>query len=528
VSSDALAGTGGLISATLRRDRLRIGIWLTATVAMVGASAESIKGLFPTQADLDQAAAASSNPAILAFNGPPIALDTIGGQIVFQIGAPGLVIVGLMALLTVVRLTRGEEEPGRLELVRALPVGRNAPIVAAAAIGLGMSAVVGGLSALALVAAGQAGSGSVIYGLELGSVAAVFVGIALVAAQITENSRLAGGLAGASLAAAFVIRAIGDMQGVWISWLSPMGWAQQARAFDDERWWPFLLSLALLCSSITLALALQSRRDLGAGLIAPRPGPPVAGPRLRTALALAIRLQRGSVIGWCVGLAGIGVAYGSIINAIEEFVRDNPTMADFLASSGGASLTDSYLATSVHLTALIGTAAAVQWTLRLRTEETALHAEPVLATAVSRAEWTRSHLLVALAGSVAAMASVAIGLGGTAAAATRDPALLGRVAVAALAHVPAMWLTVGFTLALVGRLPRFSIAAWALVADGIVIAMFGGVLQLPGWALDLSPFEHVPLAPAESITFAPVLVLVSATAGLITIGVGGLRRRDIG
>ena len=525
---DALAGTGGLIRAALRRDRVRIGIWMAAIITMVAASAESVKGLFPTQADLDQAAAASSNPAILAFNGPPIALDTVGGQIVFQIGAPGLVIVGLMTMLTVIRLTRGEEEPGRLELVRALPVGRQAPIVAAGSIGLGMSAVVGGASAAALVATGQAVSGSILYGLELGSVAAVFVGVALVAAQITENARLAGGLAGVALALAFVIRAIGDMRGLWLSWLSPIGWAQQTRAFGAERWWPLLLGLGLLAGLILLAVELQNRRDLGAGLIAPRPGPAAAGGRLRSALALAIRLQRGSVVGWCVGLAALGVVYGSIINAIDEFVNDNPAMADFLTASGVASLTDSYLATAMHLTALIGTAAAVQWTLRLRSEETSMRAEPVLATAVSRTEWTRSHLIVALVGSVGAMASIALGLGGTAAIATKDPMLLWHVTVAALVHVPVMWLTVGFTLAIVGRVPRFATAGWAIVAFGVVIAMFGSVLQLPRWVIDLSPFEHVPLSPAEPVTVTPVVALFLVAAALVAIGLDGVRRRDIG
>lgn len=528
MNSEALAGTGGLIRAALRRDRVRIGVWMAAIIAMVATSAESVKSLFPTQADLDQAAAASSNPAIMAFNGPDIALDTVGGQIVFQIGAPGLVIVGLMTLLTVIRLTRGEEEPGRLELVRALPVGRQAPIVAAGAIGLGMSVVVGGAGALALIATGQAASGSVLYGSQLASMAAVFVGVSLVTAQITENARLAGGLAGVTLAVAFVARAIGDMGDVWLSWLSPIGWAQQTRSFGDERWWPLLLSLGLLICLIALAVTLQGRRDLGAGLLAPRPGPATAGSRLRSALALATRLQRGSVIGWCAGLAGLGAVYGSIIDAIEDFVNDNPTMADFLTASGGASLADSYLATSMHFTALIGTAAAVQWTLRLRTEETSMRAEPVLATAVSRVEWTRSHLIVALVGSVAAMASAAVGLGGAASIATRDPALLWRVGVAALVHVPAMWLTVGLTLAFVGRLPRFATAAWAIVAFGFVIAMFGTVLQLPGWAIDLSPYEHVPLSPAESVTATPLAVLLGVTAALVAVGLDGLRRRDIG
>ncbi len=46
------------------------------------------------------------------------------------------------------------------------------------------------------------------------------------------------------LAAAWVVRGVGDMAagpdeyGTWVSWLSPLAWAQQTRAFHDDRWWP--------------------------------------------------------------------------------------------------------------------------------------------------------------------------------------------------------------------------------------------------------------------------------------------------
>ena len=84
--------------------------------------------MYPTQADLDQAAAASKgNAAAIAFNGPAQGLDTVGGQVAFQAGAMGLVVVALMSVLMIGRLTRGEEEAGRLELLRSLPVGPRRP-----------------------------------------------------------------------------------------------------------------------------------------------------------------------------------------------------------------------------------------------------------------------------------------------------------------------------------------------------------------------------------------------------------------
>ncbi|MCB0972456.1 MAG: hypothetical protein KDA97_13200, partial [Acidimicrobiales bacterium] len=95
----ANAGVVALTLATLRRDRLRIALWVLGLCAMTVFSAQAVIDLFPTQADLDAAAASSSSPAIVAFNGPAQGLDTLGGQAVFQIGAPGLAFFGIMSLL---------------------------------------------------------------------------------------------------------------------------------------------------------------------------------------------------------------------------------------------------------------------------------------------------------------------------------------------------------------------------------------------------------------------------------------------
>ena len=125
---------------------MRILVWVLAIVALVVVTASSTKGLYPTQADLDQAAAASEgNPAALAFNGPAQALDTLGGQVAFQVGAVGLTVVALMSVLMITRLTRGEEDSGRLELIRSLPVGRHAPLAAALVVVAAMSVVIGAL-----------------------------------------------------------------------------------------------------------------------------------------------------------------------------------------------------------------------------------------------------------------------------------------------------------------------------------------------------------------------------------------------
>ena len=90
VTATELTGTRALTRFVVHRDRLRILIWIVSIVALVLATVASVKGLYPTSADLRQAAQASEgNAAAIAFNGPAQGLDTLGGQIAFQVGALG-------------------------------------------------------------------------------------------------------------------------------------------------------------------------------------------------------------------------------------------------------------------------------------------------------------------------------------------------------------------------------------------------------------------------------------------------------
>ena len=115
----AVTGTALVTRFALRRDRIRIAVWIVGhRWPVVVDRVASVKGLYPTQADLRPGRRGlGSNAAAIAFNGPALALDTVGGQVAFQVGAFGLVIVALMSVLMVGRLTRGEEEAGRLGAV---------------------------------------------------------------------------------------------------------------------------------------------------------------------------------------------------------------------------------------------------------------------------------------------------------------------------------------------------------------------------------------------------------------------------
>ncbi len=528
-SAVEFTGTAVLARFVVRRDRVRIAVWVGAIAVLVAVTAASVKGLYPTAADLHAAAvAAEGNAAAIVFNGPAQGLETVGGEVAFQVGATGLVVVALMSLLMIGRLTRGEEEAGRVELLRSLPVGRHAPMMSAALVVTAMNVVVGMAVSLALVAMGLSAVGSATFGGSFTLVGLFFAGVAVAAAQLSENTRIAYGLAGAVLGAAFVVRAVGDVGDGTLSWLSPIGWAQKARPFAGERFWPFLLLLAATAGLVVAAGALAARRDLGGGLVAPRPGRSRASRGLGHPLGLAVRLQRGSLIGWSVGVLVAGIAYGSIANTIDDFVGDNQALADMFARAGGVSLTDSYLATSFKVLALLGTGFALQSALRVRSEETALRAEPVLATPVSRWRWAMSHLSVAFGGSVVVLILAGLSVGLSYGVVGGGLGVVPRLLGAAVLYAPAMWLLVGLAVALVGLVPRWVVTAWAALAVCFVVGMLGVLLDLPTWLMNLSPFEHVPQLPAGDLTVGPELLLTVIASGLTLAGLAGLRRRDVG
>jgi ABC-2 type transport system permease protein len=530
------AGTGRLLRLALRRDRVVGSVWVLGLFVFAVSQAASIVSLYPTQADLDRLARTAegigANPAVVALQGPAYDAGTYGGATAWQVVTPGTFLVALMSLLLLTRHTRQEEETGRAELVSAGVVGRYAWLASSLLFVLAVNLVLAAVTVLGYVAMGLPVAGSVALAVGCGLNGLVFAGVAAVTAQLTEYARPANGIAFAALGAAFLLRAVGDTSTElsWLSWLSPIGWAERFQPFAGERWEVLVLPVALTGVLLVAAAALLARRDLGAGVLATRLGPAAAPPWLRSPLALAWRLQRGTLAGWVVGAAVAGLSFGVIAQDMAQFAAQDPETAEILASLGGSgSITDIYLAAILSWIALLAAGYAVQATLRLRAEEAELRAEQVLATATSRTGWAGSHLVVAAVGSAAVLA--AGGLLAGLAHGLRAGDLGGelpRVLGGALVQLPAVWVMAAVGAALFGLLPRLVVGAtWAVLAVVLFVTMFGEPLQLSRWVLDLSPFAHLPRLPAAAFTAAPLAWLLAVAAALAAAGLAGLRRRDL-
>ncbi|MEV0766659.1 ABC transporter permease [Nocardia salmonicida] len=522
------AGTGQMLRLYLRRDRVVAPLWSLLIGLMPALQIVSIKDIYTTGEQLDNfAATTAASPALVAMYGPVFssALGSIG---TWKAGAM-YAMIAIAAVLTVIRHTRVEEETGRAELVGATSIGRFAGLTGALLLTYGASVVAGIACAASLMATDLPVAGSVAFGAALAASGVVWGAVAAVAAQVSTGARLARGIALGALGAAFAVRAVGDAGNGVLSWFSPLGWCLQIRPFADERWWVLVPLAALGAGATLLAYRLLRTRDIGAGLLAERPGPAVGGTALSGPVGLAWRLQRGSLIAWTTGFALYGLLIGGAVNSIGGMLDDSGTLQDVVTSLGGsADLEKSFIAYAVTMLAAGAAAYSVSAVLRLHEEENSGRAETVLAAAVGRVRYASSHLLFAIGGPAVALLAAGLAIGIVWGATDGDlPGKVGESVGAVAVQLPAVWVITAVAMLLFGALPKYAALAWGVLSAMIVIFLLGSLGSFPQWILDLVPFIHPPKLPGAAFDLVPIAYLIALAGAGILLGLMAFRRRDL-
>ena len=528
-----LAGTWHLTRLALRRDRVILPIWIVLLSVVPASTVNTFTQFYPTVADrLALQAGANANPSYALLYGPPFDLTTAGGFIAWRMCGFLALLTGLMVVFTVTRHTRAEEDTGRAELLASAVVGRYAALTASLLVAGGASVLTGLVQAVTLVGAGLPVAGSFALGAAEALVGLVFTAVAAVAVQLAEYSRTANGIGTAVVGAAFLLRGAGDstVDARWLSWLSPIGWVQQVRAFAGERWWVLLLPLVFALVVGAAGYWLLPRRDVGVGILPPRPGPARAAASLRSPLALAWRLHRGPLLGWTIGTAVVGAVFGSIASGIGDLVGSSPQAQQIFERLGGShALTQAFLAAMAGMFAMVASLYGVQAVLRMRGEETAIRLEPVLATSVGRLRWAGSHLVFAFFGTAVLLLSGGVFMGLANGLRTGDVGgSLADTLTGMAVQLPAAWVVVALAVTIFGLLPGFSAAAWAVGALALLLSLFGPIVNLPQVVLDVSPFQHPPKLPGQEFTATPLGWLVAVALVALVAGLAGWKRRDVG
>lgn len=515
-------GVGSLIRLALRRDRVRLSVWIAILTLMMVYAPNAIKLAYPEEPQRQARVNLLKTPAGIILGGPSFGVreTDLGVMMANELMLTLIVATSILSILTVIRHTRAEEESGAAELVLSSVVGRYARTYAALIIVGGVNAIVAVTMTLAMASTGFAVVDTAAMCLGITGVAMVFGAVAAVTAQLWRQARSATGAAMGALALAALIRGIGDVidnSGSALSWFSPIAWAQQMRAFVDLRWWPFALLVAVAVGLMALAAVLESRRQYDDGTIPSSGERPNAHP-IHNVMGLHLTLQRGQTIGWSVGLFLAGLAFGSMTKSLLDAAKDNPLLARVLAAQGN----DGVYTTMTQFLAVAATAYVVGAVMRVFSDEESGLGEPVLAGAVSRWWWLGTAVASALVGSVVLMFCAGLGNGLGAGITLGEPHTVARLTLAGLAYVPAMAVMAGIA-ALAVALRRTWIG-WFAVTFVVVSLYLGALLRLPRWLIDLSPVGRTTVPSSVPVTALVVMVLAAAALALLAGWI--YRRRD--
>ncbi|MGZ8178746.1 hypothetical protein ACXVUM_12535 [Williamsia sp. SKLECPSW1] len=526
----APAGVGGLVALAGRTERVTGGVGVLVIPVLLATTAAALVPLYPDRASrLDLAAGAAANPVFRVLLGPLSDVSGIGVLSVWRVGLPALLVVAVLAAATVTRNLRGAEATGRMELLRSAAVDPIAPVVSAVVIAAVWGLLTSALVVAVAVAIGVPTVAALGVGAQVIAAVATGIGVAVVADQAVTTSRTALATSSGVLVVAYLVRGVADAADgwSWLAWVSPLGWVQRIDPLDGFSPVGFGACVALLVVGVGVATTIARRRDLGAGLLRPRPGPVRARVPMRLSTVTVVTVGP-SLRPWLGGSFAYCVLVGLLLSSVDSVVGSGGT-GDLVEKLGRrADLTDAFANTVLAIVGVVAAAAGVAVVVALRGDDAAGRGEVLLATAVSptRRLLAATGLVVAATVAVPVLAACGMGLGRAltgASAGPSTPAMIG----AALVGVPASWVVASVALAAYGFGPRLVVVAWVAVVADLLLGPLGPLLGAPGWLRDVVPHTHLAPAVGAPAPGVPVAVCLAVGILFVAIGVVAVRRRDL-
>ena len=527
----------------LRRDRWQLPCWILVigAFALFAASAvSSTYGTAASRAEILQVAIAT--PAILMLRGLPRGADQ-GAFTFFLIYAFLALLAGLMSTFLAVRHSRADEETGGAELVAATPAGRLLPNTATVLHGTAANVLAGLAVFGGFAAQGLDPQGSLLAGAATAAVGLCFLGAGLLVAQFMGTSRGANGVSAALVVLAYVLRGIGDATGTphsdgttmtvgAASWFSPIGWGQQTFAFSGNRAWPLLLPLGLGAACLTAAWLILRVRDTGDSVWGDRPARTSARAGLNSPVALALRLQSGSILGWGLGGLALGLLAGSLGKAIAAVDTPGSGITAALRAmlrSQGISLTQLMVSVLFSIAGVLAAACALQAVIRLRQEEASGTAELLLAAPVGRVRWLAGYLALGALAVVLVLGLAGVGAWATLTGSGDESMPADALWQTVLAQLPAALLYLAVPALVFVLWPAATIAAgWVLLGLGVFLGIFGGMLGIDQSLRDLSPFAHTPVPHGDATDWSGAWWMLAIAGVVAYLAVIVMRRREVG
>jgi ABC-2 type transport system permease protein len=471
----------------------------------------------PTAADKATFAAEIQGGGLTLMFGPPTDAETVAGFTQWRAMMVGA-LLAIWALMASTQLFRGAEQATTWQILQSGRLTRN-QLFRWMSVGLLVclvplwlmvfaSATIGGAVTDGVIAVG----GFAYFATVVVALAAVFLGFGILASQLMSTRQGALGLCLGIWVAAYLLRAVGDLQESFLTWLSPFGWVEKSEPIVDPHYAVSLLLLGAVAILWGVSFLIQRRRDCGHAIIAGRTRRSQRLALLHGLIPAQLRLNLGWMVGGAAVLGFFGCLFGMNVDDADERYA--------MGSAGFIAMTLS----------LLGTFAALLMAyqlVKLVKAETGGQSRTVLARPVHRSADLGAHVVTDVVMLVTFLAGAGGGMMLGLATQTTE------FTVARMAQALAMWfcaalVTYALGLALFGWLPRAAAGfTGGLILIWFLLEMFGGSMGAPDWLLGLSVWHWIPAVPTEDVDLTFVVLTLGGALLLAIAAFVGYARRDL-
>ena len=539
-----LYGIGSIYGKTLRDSRLSFiimvglfgGITLYLTVGITA-------GFATPEARQELARLATDLPPIMqGMAGRPVAVDTLGGYMMFKYGFFFPILAGLWSILALSGTLASEARRGSLDLVAAAPFGKRR--VALEKLGAHLTAMAGVVIILAIAAwlgpalfaklPGDQVSvdGAIGLALYVGLLGLASGGVAFALAPFLGRMASAGSpwsscsWGGCSRATISYPALAGPANLTWF------GWTTNHLPLQGQPDWPSLIPVAVVATVLLgVGVLAFSRRDLGVTTSLPTWAMPRSLRGLRGPVGRDFSELLPTGLAWGIGLGIYGLVIAASSTAFtEDAMADSPELVRFIRDAfplyDPVSLGGWLQLLFVQFGFIIIGFAAATIVSGWASDETSGRLEMLLTTPLARLSWALRSGAGALLAIAAMTVVLAVGVGIGALLADSD-ALTPMAGAVVLGLYAAALAGVGFA---VGGLVRASLAAElvaAIVVVTFLIDIVAPAARLPDWVHQLALTAHMGYPMVGVWDWIGMALMVVLAGGGLILGAWGFARRDL-
>ena len=518
--------TKNLLLFNLKKDKKKTIIWLLSLIGLVFIIAMYFKNVPMEDGERELFIETMKNPAITLICGLfPTVKASIGLMFAIEMTLFTAIIVGIMNIFFVASNTRSDEEEGRLELIRSLPTGRLATLLASLlqmliinimlAVGIGIFLSISGIGENPIYEAFHFGFIMGTFGFLSATITSLFV-------QLFASNRTAITATFSCIGFLFLLRGMTDIYNPNLSWLSPVAWVYKATPYIEINWIPVLMMFILSIVIISIALYLNSLRDLGGSFVKAKKGKTNASKLLATPTGLSLHLNKTTIISWTISIILTAATFGIVFTDFEKFLSNNSFLKNVLGNSD-VNLMNRFVVMILELNFILITIPLLLIVGRIYSEEKKNNVDSILSKKVSRKKLLSSYLIPSIVFGIILTILSAITIYFT----SNGVVDLIFVIKMSVQFLFATLLILGIGVLLIGLKPKLYNFIWLLVGYSFFVSYFSEMLKLPEWLKDISPFYHIVKDGGETFSLISSLIMGTMTIILIIYGFISYNKRDI-